>query len=526
MVVGSGFGGAAAALRFADSGRRVRVLERGDRVTREGLEVDLDYFWIPERQRFGMHDLHRRGDVVPWLGAAVGGGSHVYAGSLFRREAWDGFPAAIADDDIGRYYARAEAMLAPAPYPDYSPYGDTETAFATAARALAARRPELVEAQGRIPLAISFAPPGVAPGARFRNRHGAEQRYYDPDEQSLLGGDIGAKNTLDLNYLYLAEQRGARVDPLCEVDRIEPLDDGGYRVHYLRRRRERGRLRRAGQKWLGIGGRGDHEQLTAETVVLAAGAIGTTELLLRNRDLHRTLPRLSPALGSRYSSNGDFVSAMIAAGEGDTDRGPTNVHYIRFRARDGSAQGAYVESGRYPTPIKLGAAIALSALGRWRPDRYPRLLGLHRHLRNAGDPPGWLARHWPMPLLQMGRDDAFGRVSLDARGRATIAYDRRGNRAYYAWLDELGRLIAGAGGARWLPNAVYRATGLMEIPHNLGGAPMADDPAHGVVDDRGRVFGYPGLLVLDGSMVPVAIGPNPALTILALVERALATLAA
>ena len=187
VVIGSGFGGAVATLRFAEAGRRVVVLERGDRVSRERFEADPDMLWIPRRHRFGMNDLRGRGrNIIPWLGAAVGGGSHVYAATLKRRADLSDFPASIRDADMSRYYERGERMLGAERYPDYPPYSEVRALeiLCRAGDTVAREHPELVEEHGRILLGISFAPPGTPPGAKFVNAHGAEQRYSDPTEPS------------------------------------------------------------------------------------------------------------------------------------------------------------------------------------------------------------------------------------------------------------------------------------------------------------------------------------------------------
>jgi cholesterol oxidase len=566
VIIGSGFGGAVAALRFTERGYRVVVLERGDRVRREAFEPDADMFWAPRRQLFGMNELQPRGDtVIPWLGAAVGGGSHVYAASLKRRAFLDDFPDAIARAGLEEEYQRGERMLAAELYPDYPPYSEVR-AFELLRRAedrLARERPDLVEEHGRILLGISFAPPGVRPGTSFTNPHGAAQRYADPAEQKILGGDIGSKNTLDLNYLFAAERLGAEIRPLCEADVIEPLSGGGWRVHYRAYGRDDSGLRRAvGVAFPGVlRTQPTAAQVSARHLVVAAGSIGSTELLLRNRDVHGTLSGLSEALGARYSSNGDHITLMVpargvaiswagvvaalagaalrswpiaAAGvaayagglfssrqEADPDIGTTNSDYIRFYGRDGRPQGSYVEGGRYPTPVRAGLSALISVAGLWRPGSYRNVVAFTEALRRWVPPFELLARSWPVPLLQMGRDDAVGSFYLDADGHAAIDFPLDDNRDFYAYLDERGRLVAKAAGAAFVPNVAAKLTRRIEVPHNLGGVPMADGPSEGVVDDAGRVYGVDDLAVLDGSIVPVALGPNPALTILALAERAM-----
>lgn len=566
VVIGSGFGGSVAALRFAESGCAVVVLERGDRVLREGYEPDTDALWNPRRQLFGMHDFRPRGNtIIPWLGSCVGGGSHVYAATLKRLASLRGFPAAIREEGLEAYYDIAEDVLDAQLYPDWPPYSDvraTQLLYRAGAR-LEKTEPELVESWGAIRLGISFAPEGGEAGAAFTNKHGAPQRYQDPLEPDLLGGDIGATNSLDRNYLFLAERRGAEIRPLCEADRIEPLDGGGFAVHYTRRRPLEGRLRRILALWLPslVEASEEARSITARRVVVAAGSIGSTELLLRNREVHGTLPHLGPGLGRSYFSNGDYVTLLqpnrgfllswvgfaVALGAAiadawtiaalgalgyviglartrrsfDPDIGATNSDYIQFRGRDGEPQGAYVEGGRYPTPLRGAVAVALSMLGLWRPGHYKRIVRTTEFLRRWIPPFELLARTWPVPLLQMGRDDAVGSFRLDADGRVVIDYDLPANDDYYEYLGRLGRLTADAVDARWYPNFVARILRKIEVPHNLGGVPMGESRADAVVDHAGRVFGYPNLMVLDGSILPRSLGPNPALTITAVAERAL-----
>jgi cholesterol oxidase len=215
------------------------------------------------------------------------------------------------------------------------------------------------------------------------------------------------------------------------------------------------------------------------------------------------------------------VGARQARTAYDPDLGPTNSDYIRFRAADGASQGVYIEGGRYPNPGRWAVAAALGAVGGYRPTRYPAIAAVSNAIRRWVPPVTIVARSLPIPLLTMGRDNATGRFALEGDEGVSIDIDLAQNDEYYAYGDSLGRLVAKAAGALWLPNPILRWLKLVEVPHNLGGVPMGESPDDGVVDHLGRVFGVDDLVVLDGSIVPVAIGPNPALTILALAERAL-----
>jgi len=569
VVIGSGFGGSVAALRFAEAGHRVLVLERGDEVTRKTFEPDLDMFWDPPRQRFGMNQLRRSGrNVVTWTGSAVGGGSNVYAATLKRVCEFDGFPSAIREDDLAPYYTIVEDMLGATEYPSYPPYSDvaaTQLLLRADAR-LERERPDLVEGAGRIRLGISFAPPGGHPGQVFTNRFGVTQRYADPRDQSILGGDIGSKNSLDRNYLVEARRQGVRIESMCEADRIRSLPGGGWEIEVSRLRRADGwaqKLRRR-WSWRPPPPLATPERVTGRVLVVAAGSLGSTELLLRNRELHGTLDRINEHLGERYTTNGDSYTlllearglalgwlgtlimsaglvkrkrlvallgaALATAGSMrarkayDPDLGPTNSDYIRFVGVDGQIQGVYIEGGRYPNPIRWVIAAALGAIGGYRPTRYP-LIALVTDIAGIFVPPlNIVARSLPIPLLTMGRDDAVGRIHLDKDGRAEIEINLRQNDHFYSYGEMLGRLVADAAGARWMPNPVLRWLRIIDVPHNLGGVPMGEGPAEGVVDDVGRVFGVEDLVVLDGSIIPRSLGPNPSLTIAALAERAMPTL--
>ncbi|MBL4636818.1 MAG: GMC family oxidoreductase [Kofleriaceae bacterium] len=562
LIIGSGFGGSVAALRFAEAGKSVVILERGPHITRDTNQVDLDALWIPGKHRYGPNDLQSRGkNIVPWLGAGVGGGSHVYAGTMKRAASFEGFPEAIVSDDMGPYYQIAENMMDTQYYPDYSPYSDVRATqlFYNTGEILKEKYPDIVEDWGPIHLAISFAPDGGTPGEEFINKHGAKQRYSDPKEQSLLGGDIDAKNTLDKNYLHLAEKEGASIRPLSQAEKIEPLPNGGYRVHYKEFVQETGwaKFRR---NWLRGKARDTMTSVTCETLVLAAGSIGSTELLLNSRDRDKSLPNLSKRLGESYSTNGDFISLLfpfrglsvswlglalaiaglvlwkwwlLAPGAAayylglafsrrafDPDIGTTNSDFIRFKARDGSTQGAYIESGRYPTPIRLVLAIVLSSLGLWRPRHYGKIVTFTKILRLFVPPFALLARSWPIPMLKMGKDDALGTFRLE-KGRVVIDFDLSKNTEFYQYLDDLGKIVAKSSRSIWAPNIMFKLTKRLEVPHNQGGVPMGEDTNSGVVDHAGRVFGYENLLVLDGAIFPISPGPNPALTILAICERAM-----
>jgi len=546
VIIGSGFGASVAALRFAEAGKKVTIMERGGWITRETFEADDDMLWQPKKGRYGMNDFKKRGkNIIPWLGAGVGGGSHVYAATLKRRDFFDDFPGEISVNEMTPYYERAEKMMQAVKYPDYPPYNNLPSycIFRAAEKELSKERPDIVEKQGDILLGISYAPKNGKPGTKFVNPYGAEQQYSDPKEQKILGGEIAVKNTLDKNYLFEAQKKGAQIIPFREVTTIEPLEEGGYEVYWENPKED--------SKESGM--------ILCDILICGAGAIGSTQLLLQNKIIHKTLPNISDTLGNGYFTNGDFVTFLVpkrgflfswigvlgglvastlgyylvalgfailyaigwalSGKKAEPDKGTTNSDYIRFKHRDGSTQGAYIEGGRYPTPIKAISAIILSLTGNFKPKSY----------KNISDTVNWMGtyipvfeliqRSWPIPILMMGRDDAKGQFFLDDKGEAKIDYNLKANDAYYAHLNKLGKLFSKKAKSFYIPNGVAALFKIIEVPHNIGGVAMGNSKEQGVVDTFGRVYGYNNFMVLDGSILPRSLGPNPALTILAFSER-------
>jgi len=550
LIIGSGFGGSVAALRFSEAGKKVMVLERGGRITRENFEADDDMLWQPDKGRYGMNDFQKRGkNVVPWLGAGVGGGSHVYAATLKRRDFFDDFPSDISVSEMIPFYERAEEMMVAMKYPDYPPYNTLPSyqIFRKAEKAMQADYPEIVEKQGEILLGISYAPPGGSPGEIFTNKYGAKQRYSDPEEQKILGGEIEVKNSLDKNYLFLAEKNGAIIHEFREVQKIESLSGNGYLVHWKDPRK-------------GVQLKG---KISCDVLICGAGTIGTTELLVKNKLVHKTLPNLSKQLGKTYFSNGDYVMFLVpkkglliswlgliitivgfiipeiwiaASGiivyilgwilsgkKHKPDAGTTNSDYIRFKHRDGSTQGMYIEGGRYPTPLKASVAIGMSLMGKYRPSSYKKISKAVNFAGKYVPIIELIERSWPIPLLMMGRDDAVGRFKLNKLEKVVIDINLEENEAYVEYLEKWAKKFSKEAKSYFIPNYIAKIFKIIEVPHSMGGCSMGKDELSGVVDSYGRVFGYENFLILDGSILPCSLGPNPALTILAFAERSMET---
>src|SRR4051794_4185340 len=331
VVVGSGFGGSVSTYRMAEAGQRVLLLERGKPYPPGSFprspRAMARNLWDPGNGLLGMFDVWAFQGLEALVSSGLGGGSLIYANVLLRKdEKWfvdeplpnggyERWP--IQRNDLEPHYDRVERMMDAQRFPfDVPPYRDTPktNAMRQAAAGLG------LEWQ-LPPLAVSFASPGQPPipGAPLHEPDG-ENLHHRPRRTCRLCGECdigcndGAKNTLDLTYLSRAVQHGAQIRTLCEARRIDPLDGGGYSVTY--------------REYDEAGERPPAEcRVTAKRLIIAAGTLGSTYLLLRNR---AGLPRLSAALGTRFSGNGDLLTFLRNARRPlDPECGPVITSAIR-----------------------------------------------------------------------------------------------------------------------------------------------------------------------------------------------------
>lgn len=515
VVIGSGFGGAVMACRLAQRGLRVLVLERGRRWRPDEYPsvTNRDWFWReanPEKHH-GWLDLRLFGDMSVAAGCGVGGGSLIYASvcvdahpDVFAQ----GWPSSISHDALRPYYARVAAMLQPAQLPETQWTPRTHLMQAAAERIGAGARFRTV------PQAITFSDDwsADAQGDPYDPRHAKTWTNAFGQRQGTCvhcgNCDIGcaaqAKNTLDLNYIPLAEQHGAEVRALHHVRNIAPRPDGGYRVAY----------RDLATRTDGV--------VEARRVVVSAGSIGSTELLLKCRDRDRTLPSLSTRLGRQWSANGDFVTLAYHAGQRvSPTRGPTISACIDFL--DGSTGApVFIEDGGFPDLLaNLAATLSRRWTGRWWLSRHGRVAAALAQAARHGDPLTHV-----MPWFGQARDASNGELFLGRpwyapwrRDVLKMRWDYRPNEAAMQAVSDLhARLAQATGGVPVTPPSWSLFRNLV-TPHPLGGCAMGSGPDDGVVDESGEVFGHPGLYVVDGAMVPTSLGINPSKTIAALAER-------
>jgi cholesterol oxidase len=548
VVVGTGFGGSVTAQRLADAGRRVLVLERGKPYppgsfprSPIGFKTNL---WDPSEGLHGLFDLWSFSGLDALVSSGLGGGSLIYANVLLRKdEKWFVSPETpdaggeawpLRREDLEPHYDRVEEAIGVQRYPlEHPPYDRTPKTLAFKAAA---------EERGmdwfRPPLAVTFANEGRDPAVgepipeERPNLHGAPRQTCRLVGECDVGCNYGAKNTLDFTYLTDAWHAGAEIRTRCEVREFEPREGGGWSVSYIEHTPER---EGTPTKTRGL----PRVTVTADQLVLAAGALGSTYLLLRNRG---ALPGISPRLGDGFSGNGDLLTfasrCTQSGGIGgkrvprliDPSFGPVITSAIRVPdALDGdghAGRGYYVEDAGFPgfvswmlqfadTPGTLARALpVLAHLARTR-----LALGDENISADVSDLLGDChLSSGVLPLLTMGRDVPDGRMSISGDRLAVDWRKDRGSREYFEQARETARELSDVLGGRFLDNPIWFLSRVITV-HPLGGCRMGRTDAEGVVDPYGRVFNCPGLHVADGAVMPGPVGANPSLTIAALADR-------
>ncbi|QSQ19693.1 GMC family oxidoreductase [Pyxidicoccus parkwayensis] len=539
VVVGSGYGGAISASRLARAGQQVCVLERGRELlpgdyprTESEFFKELQVHFDPESgldvgNPTGLFEVHRGGDVSVVNGCGLGGTSLINASVALRPDPrvfldtrW---PQALRDDVEGLLedgFAWAEHMLRPMPYPESSPPLATLNALERAAKKMGGtfRRP---------PLAVTFEP-GV-------NAAGVRQPGCSGCGDCMTGCNVGAKNSVLMNYLPDAVRHGASIFTEVGV-RYLARDGGRWRIYYRPMNAGRERFD-APDLWL-----------TADRVILAAGTVGTTEILLRSKALG--LP-LSEQLGKRFSNNGDVMAfgyntdvVINGVGHGDKPHdtlepvGPTISGIIDDRATPNQEDGMVIENGVIPgamaRPVTalLAAASAISGEDTDRGIK-DRLEEMARMAESALRGPYFGAMRNTQTFLVMSHDDGSGELRL-AGDRARVHWPDAGLQPVFTRVDERLRRATEALGGTFVRNPLWSKLTGHELlcTHPLGGCAMGERAEEGAVDHEGRLFSgtsgtdvHEGLYVSDGSVVPRPLGTNPLLTISAVAERCVALMA-
>jgi cholesterol oxidase len=504
VIIGSGFGGSVAALRLVEKGYSVAVLEAGRRFADDEFpKTSWDsrrFLWAPALGCYGIQRINLLRDVLVLSGAGVGGGSLVYANTLYRP------PRAFYDDpqwqhitdwedELRPYYDQAERMLGVNEY--------QRTTRADEAMRRVAEQMGVGHTFHRTPVGVHFGPPGETVPDPYFGGAGPDRAGCINCGECMTGCRHNAKNTLVKNYLYLAERLGADVHPLTTVSAVRPAGDG-YRVetHRTGKRRQR-------------------KAFEADQVILAAGALGT-QLLLHRMKAAGVLANLSHRLGELTRTNSEsIIGARSLNKDVDYTDGvaiTSSFHPDEFTHVEPVRYGKGSNSmGLLQTVLTDGGPLRPI---RWfgvffrHPIKHGRLLSVH---------------HWSeqtiIALVMQSLDNSlnvgyrrswYGRRRLTTKqghGAPNPSWIPAGNEAARLLAKEIGGMPGGSWGE------------VFNIPitaHILGGAPIGASPEHGVVDPYHRVFGHPGLHVVDGAAVCANLGVNPSLTITAQAERALA----
>ena len=547
-VIGSGFGGAILACRTAKKWPgSVLVLERGKRYPLGSFprspHAMAANFWnlpsedrarpshVPGRQMRGMFDIRTYDKIDAVLCAGLGGGSLIYANVFLEPPEQvfaQGWPNGWKKDRLGPYYAVAKSVLGSRPVPQ----GNDPRRKILRTGVFA----EVAQSQGlqshladiNVFFGNNFDDP-LDIGLQDKNRYGAIQTSCVYCGECDIGCNTQSKNTLDLNYLFVAERRycariltehlATKIVPLGAGGADDPtsLGENGYRVYYIDL------------------ASGSELSATARRVIVSSGTLGSTELLMRCRDVHGTLPHVPQTLGRRFSGNGDFLSFAINGEKpADPNYGPVITQYTDHNlfSNFDRSRAFLLEDAAYPVFASwyAQAAMPLSAL--------KSLANAVRHLLArlfSGASVGRVGfllsdalqndlSYGTCVLLCMGLDNGQGVMRLNRNGYLQIEWPQAENMPLYdavlAAAHDFGKRIGAkvtVAMPNWWPPMRHNIT-----VHALGGCIIGDAPQTGAVnaapDTLGQVFGYSGLYVADGAIVPTAVGANPTATIAALSE--------
>jgi len=516
LVVGSGFGGSVSALRLAEKGYRVGVLECGRRYRDQDFAKSAwnlrRYFWMPRLGLRGIFRMTAFKDVFIVSGSGVGGGSLGYANTLYRARPaffsdpqWQGL--ADWEGELGPHYDTAERMLGVTTYADQGPADELLREYGEEIGVGETFKPTRV--------GTYFGEPGREVDDPYFGGEGPRRMGCVHCGSCMIGCCYGAKNTLVKNYLWFAERLGVEVMPERMVSEVRPLgaEDGsdGYAVT----------SRRPGA-WLS---RRKPRTLTARGVVLAAGALGTNKLLADCR--HRgSLPRISDRLGHIVRTNSESIQAVTAP-----DDSRDFAESVAITSSIYPDPDTHVEVVTYGHGGDLMSRLFTAATGPGtrvtRPLKWIAAMLRHplRSLRLLW-PFGWSRR--TVILLVMQTTDAAMRLVAKRRllGRGvrlqTEQDPERPNPTYLPAAARVAEWFARRTGGVAQSGITESALNIPTTAHILGGAAIGADAGQGVVDAANRVYGYENLLVCDGSAVPANPGVNPSLTITALAEHAMA----
>ncbi len=516
LVIGSGFGGSVTALRLTEKGYKVGVLEAGARFTDADFadnSWDLKkYLYAPSAGCYGIQRIDMVKDCLILAGAGVGGGSLVYANTLY--EALDPFYkdpswAHITDwkAELAPYYDQAKRMLGVVTYPRMTPSDEVMKKVAD--------EMGVGDTFHATPVGVFFGGPSQSPGDSVEDPYfggvGPRRNTCTDCGECMTGCRHNAKNTLVKNYLYLAEQNGAEVHPLTTVTRVRPLAGGGYRVDT---RWTKAKLSR----------RSATKTFTAEQVVFSAAALGTQKLLHRLKATG-DLPNVSDRLGHLTRTNSESILGAIAPQGADVDY-TDGVAITSSWHPDEHTHIEPVRYGKGSNAMSLMQTVLTDGDGpdpRWKV-WLKELWKERRRVRDLYD-----VKHWServvIALVMQSVDNSITTFPKRVAGKWILSSRQGHGEPNPTWIpaanDAVRRMAAVMGGGT-AGGTIGEPFNRPLTAHFIGGCTIGDSPATGVVDAYQRMYGHPGLHVVDGSTISANLGVNPSLTITAQAERAMA----
>jgi cholesterol oxidase len=513
LIIGSGFGGSVAALRAAEKGYRVGVMESGRRWKDEDIpktQWDLPHFlWMPAAELYGIQRIEYLDDVLILSGAGVGGGSHVYANTLYvPPKQFFGAPewADITDwaDELAPYFDQASRMLGVVRYP-YMPT-DVDRVLQQVATEIGRG-----ETFNKAPVGVYFGSPGVEADDPYFGGVGPRRTGCISCGNCNIGCGHNAKNKLTTNYLYLAEKLGVEIHDLQEVYELAPLEGGGFEVH----------ARHPG--WAQRSAHLHHQTYTAEQVIVAAHAYGSAKLLHHMQHKGR-LTGLSSELGQRARTNSEQLLAVTRT-HAEWERDPEKIHITPGSVAITSGVWPDDETSIEPTIWGVGS------------DVFAFLVTYHQHGEQKHATASWLKQLVEHPVQMLSFDDArhwseravimlcmqTTDTSIELYWHDGLLHSRHSSTpppvhipVIEDFVDRVAKKLDSGEGA-----LLFEAINRNASAHFVGGIPIGEDSESGAVDPYLRLFGQPGLHVMDGSVMPANPGVNPSLTITALTERAM-----